>query len=460
MRLFAAVILGAGLLGALAAGTALGDATVIMKDGRKFTGQLIESADRVGIADAEGLKIFPRDEVDSIERDGFSKADYKELRAYREAQKKADQAGEPGAALLVWVKYVEQRPKDDPLKVEGEKQVKLWTDAVQAGKVIWAGKLMLPADREKMRKHALAKLDEGLAALRKGEVHPAAVALREAALNWPDHAGIQFYLGVALQRDRDPRGAAAAYQAVLNDFPEHVPTLNNLAILENTRKEYRVGVLLIIQAMLLAPDVVPVNDNGYRTALRVEEAKVGGLNNELARLRNEASRMEAQMRQQGMVRWGTTWLPVEKFKEIEKTNRDVDAQIQILLGEVNALNMEMEVLKARIVELDRQRSIAPRQYDLVRDDNGDGIPDRFYALDALTKEKIDLLLAEQFGRLAGREQVKAAKILQGQQLQANKVSPPRQLDYLLLEDAGDQLMKADGAAAPTADGPAAESARR
>ena len=59
---------------ALLAGAVCADATVYLKNGQKVSGRLIESGDSVGVVTGDGLKTFRRDEIERIERDGFSKA--------------------------------------------------------------------------------------------------------------------------------------------------------------------------------------------------------------------------------------------------------------------------------------------------------------------------------------------------------------------------------------------------
>ena len=174
--------------------------------------------------------------------------------------------------------------------------------------------------------------------------------------------------------------------------------------------------------------------------LRIEDSDLRGFESDMARIRNIAARMEAAMRSRGLVRWGTSWVTTRKYQDYKEKNEAVDAQLEALAGEIRTLEEQILVLKARIVELERLRRTAPWAHDLVRDDDGDGFPDHIYPLDVLTRERIDLLLADQYARLAAKEETRIEKRRAARGIKANRVEPPRDLDYLVLEEPGDEFL--------------------
>ena len=136
----------------LLATIALADATVILKDGRRLTGQMIESGDTVGVATEDGLKLFRRDEIERIEKDAFGRATPEERKAYRKAERAVQQVGEPATAVAIWKRYVDGLSPDATLAAEARKQLLGWAEAMKAGKVVWAGDAMTLAERERIKK--------------------------------------------------------------------------------------------------------------------------------------------------------------------------------------------------------------------------------------------------------------------------------------------------------------------
>jgi len=424
----------------LLATVAWADATVILKDGRHLRGQVIESGDKVGVATEDGLKLFRRDEIERIEKDAFGRATPEERKAYRKAERAVQQVGEPAMAVAIWKRYVDGLSPDATLAAEARKQLVGWAEAMKAGKVIWAGGAMTLAERERIKSKAAAQLDKAIQQYHSAEFRQASASLRQVLGDWPDHPGALFYLALVFQKQRQPLEAIRRYRAILDIAPDHVPTINNLAGLDCTRRQFRTGVPLMTRAARLAPDVVAVNDNAFRTMLRIEDAAMRGFESDVARIRNIAARMESAMRDRGLVRWGTSWVTAEKYRSYKEKNEAIDAQLEGLVAEINVLDEQIAVLKARIVELERLRRTAPWAHDLVRDADGDGFPDRIYPLDVLTRERIDLLLAGQYARLATKEETRIEKRRAGRRIKANRIEPPRDLDYLMLEDPGDQLL--------------------
>jgi len=433
------------------AGSARGDATVVLKDGRRVTGEVIESGDRIGVATDEGMKLFDRDEVDHIEYDAFGRATPAQLAAYREAERAAQQVAHPAEALVIWRKYRDRCSQDNPLAAEADKQIARWAEALKHGEVVWVGKSVSPEQRDAMKSRALKKLDEAVVEIRHGRQAKAAALLRDALRDWPDHAGAHFHMALVLQRQKKPVEAARHYRAVLDAFPDHVPSLNNLAALECLRKQYLVGVPLMQRALSLAADVVVVNDNAYRMLLGIQDARLRGFEDRVARLQSAALRFEAAMHSQGMRRWGTSWISEDVYKGYEQKNREIDAELTSLADRIAAIDQDLAALKARIAELERRRRSAPTEWDVVNgvDTDGDGTPDHFFARDSLTKEKIDLLLVDHVARVDAMERERAAKMARMQALRSQRLEPARDLNLVLLEEPGDQLLLGSPVKRPT-----------
>lgn len=417
---------------------------VTLKDGRVFEGPLIISDQKVGVATEEGLRLFDRSEIESIEDDPATKATPDQRRAYRQAYDKVSRARTPEEALKIWLEYLEGRPEDDPMKAVAREQLNNWSDAARQGKVIWAGRLMMPDERDELKTDAARKLQKAAAMNATGRTGEALPLLRDAIRKWPDHPGIQFHLALALQRDRKPNDAAKYYRKVMQNHHNHVPTLNNLAALECTRRQFLVGVPLMLQAMDLGGDVVLINDNGYRTLLRMEQAGLRGFEEERNKLHNAVVQLEAVMRTRGLTRWGTSWVTRERYEQYVAANRQIEAQLEAMAAEITSLESEAIILKTRIAELQRQRLTAPTEADLLRPhttEDGTVIHPRVvYPAGTLTREKIDLMLADHLAQLAATEGRIADLLAQAQRLKAQRVDPPQSLDYLLLSEPGDELM--------------------
>lgn len=418
------------------------ETTVVLKDGRRLVGQVIESADTVGVATADGLQTVRRSEIERIERDAFGLATRTQLSAYRAVEQAADRVAHPAEAIVLWKEYLDRSQADNPLKAEAEKQLARWQEALKDGKVVWAGRLVTPQDRERLRQQAALKLEQAVAACRTGQFDRALTLLRDAQRDWPDHPGVAFFTALSLQRTRKPVEAAKLYRNLLDDFPDHVPTLNNLAAIECLQRQFIAGMPLMLRALALAGDVVLINDNAYKTLARVNEAKLRGFESDVAKLESILSRFETAMQQQGLYRWGSAWIPAEKFKTIQDANREVDEKLKAIALEIETLRQEIPILQARVDELERQRRSAPTEYDVLRgiDTDGDGKADYFFPRDALTKEKISLILSDHLVRLAEKQAALNAKMAEAVALRGARLEPKINLDYVLIDEPGDEFL--------------------
>lgn len=429
------------LMAALAA-PALADSTVVLNSGERVTGQVIESGDRVGVATDEGMRMFDRSEIERIEHDAFGRATPRQLAAYRAAERAVDAAESPAEALATWRKYRDDCSQDDPLAAEADKQIARWAEALKQGKVLWAGKAVTRAERDRAKHEALEHVGRAATALRSGDTRQALSAARSALRLWPDHAGAQFIAALALHRDRQPGEAARRYRKVLDLHPHHVPTLNNLSVLEMTRGQLRSGVPLVMRALELAPDVAAINNNGYRVLLELERRDMQGFGGRIAWLRDAALRFESAMQRQGLRRWGTRWIEQERYEEYQQKNQAIDAQLAALIKELEDVEKELTVLLARVAELEELRRRAPSEWDVANgvDTDGDGNPDLFYPRDALTKERIDLELAQNKARIAVLETDRVRKVTAARKLKSQRIEPPTDGAYVLLEDPGAELL--------------------
>ncbi len=426
----------------LVTASAMADSTVVLKDGRRVTGQVMESGDSVGVVTDEGLRMFKRSEVASIELDAFGQASSEERAAYRRAEKEALQSSRPAEAVAVWEKYLKELGPQATLRQEAEAQLASWHTAAREGKVVWAGKVVTLAERELSKTRAGELLSRAAELYGRGEDKMAADVLREALSHWPDHPGALFYAALIYQKRQNPSAAAARYYAVLASLPDHVPTLNNLAALECTRRQYRQGVPLIVRAAELAPDRVVVGDNAYRALLLVEGACDCNYTDEAikGRLRLLAAQAEAAMREQGMARWGTSWVTAETHAQYTAKNQTIDDQLLAMADAVKKLDDEMTVLKARRDELERLRRTAPTARDLVYDGDGDGLPDRVYPPNVLTRDKVDLMLADCEAMLSVKQKNRADQIRAAEHLRRSRIAPPQDLTFVLVEHPGEELL--------------------
>jgi tetratricopeptide (TPR) repeat protein len=431
---------------------AYAETTVILKDGRRLAGQVIESSDTVGVVTAEGLQTVRRADIDRIEYDAFGKASRAQLAAYRAAERAADRVAHPAEAIVIWKEYLDRNQADNPLAAEADKQLLRWQEAVKDGKLVWAGKLVTPQDRERLRQQASLKLEQAVAAYRAGQLDRALTMLRDADRDWPGHPGVAFYTALALQKNRKPQDAARLYRQILENYPDHVPTLNNLAVSECLQRQFAVGVPLMLRALTLGGDVVLINDNAWKTLARANEARLRGFEGEVAKMESILSRFETVMQQQGLYRWGSAWIPAEKFKNIEAANREIDEKLKTISLELTVLRQEIPILQARVDELARQRRSAPSEYDVIHgiDTNADGTPDYFYPRDTLTKEKISLILSDHLVRLAEKQATHDAKLAEANALKEARLEPKVNLDYVLIEEAGDELLAGVLQSAPPA----------
>jgi hypothetical protein len=152
-----------------------------------------------------------------------------------------------------------------------------------------------------------------------------------------------------------------------------------------------------------------------------------------------------------MVRWGTSWVTADAFAEYNQANRAIEERLLAIADTVSILDEELAVLRARKEELERLRRSAPTARDLVYDADGDGIPDRIYPPNVLTKDRIDLLLVDHEAQINAKQRSRAEQIRIAEQIRGGRLVPPQNLGFVLVEHPGSELLEgweADDSDAP------------
>jgi hypothetical protein len=131
--------------------------------------------------------------------------------------------------------------------------------------------------------------------------------------------------------------------------PDQAPTLNNLAVIMWRQNQQVAAAGMYDQAMMAAPVNKFILDNVADAlgSLEEDQRKSPIVAKALRRFTEQDLLLQQQQGQQGLYRWGSTWVDQRKLEELKAAEREVRTKL-------DALQQEFAQVKTRNVTLDSQ----------------------------------------------------------------------------------------------------------
>lgn len=194
--------------------------------------------------------------------------------------------------------------------------------------------------------------------------------------------------------------ARKSFEAVVPIVPDHGPTLNNLAVIAWRERSFVVAMNYYDQAMMASPVQREILDN-VAEAINVvphENQNAPVVLKGVRLFAEQDTTLQKIAAQQGMYRWGATWVNSTQLAELKAAEAKVKQQMDALQQQVDALQQQIDALNAEAAKNQIQMDRLQAQ-SIIVDRNGNQIqlplPDDYYQLKndnaSLTSQKQTLV---------------------------------------------------------------------
>jgi Tfp pilus assembly protein PilF len=325
-----------------------------LKDGTRLEGDVKKSPDGGYVVTAAGgakVTRVPADAVKSFELSG----------AAASSKPSAASSSERLASLRRSVEYL-----DDPRKVvdryhkfletnkgtSAEKDaigdLAVWQDRLDRKMVKVGGKWVTPEERAAMQEQAVAAADAARKLLRDGQLKDAEDAINKAIAEDPTNVAALYLRGLLAYRQDQLIPARKAFESVNALAANHAPTLNNLGVILFRQNQIAGAMGFYDQAMQSSPRNKQVLNNVAEAlnAMTEDQLKTQIAQRAARRFTEQDQDLAKDLLQQGLHRWGATWVTADQLDELRQAEQAVRNQL-------DDLSAQFETTKVRIANIDR-----------------------------------------------------------------------------------------------------------
>jgi len=333
------------LLAMVAAATATAD-VVHLTDGTRIEGTLKRDSGGWTITTPAGKTVFvPDDRVWSIEKIGGSEPGDAEARL-ASLRRAVENISDPAAGVERFARFIEQN-KGTPAAREAQKDLETWKDRAARRMVKVGGQWVTREQHQEMIRGTLAQIERARELIKQGRLRDAdAIVSRVLAIDPTNAAGL-YLRGVLAFKEGQLGAAKKCFESVRQQMPDHAPTLNNLGVILWQQKQPLGAVAFYDLAMAAAPRNRQILDNVAEalSALRESDREMQTAKRAARRFIEQDAELQKELAQQGLHRWGATWVTAEKLAEIKAAQEKIKLKIE-------QLRQEYEKIRDRIAEIE------------------------------------------------------------------------------------------------------------
>lgn len=369
------------LLAALAARADI----VNLTDGSKIEGKIHKTTDGWAVTQKDGTVVnVDADKVASIEASRSGDAVSIAEDRLESLRRVADHLSDIHDIVSRYQRFIAETG-DLNVAAEANKDLQTWQSRLDQG-MVKLGDQWISADERRRRR----ELGESEALPAKDLIvnyryKEADKALQQAILDDPECATALYLQGVMLYKQEQISQARKSFEAVSQLVPDHAPTLNNLAVIAWRQKSFVVAMNFYDEAMTSAPQAKEVLDN-VAEALNVvpPENRNAPVVLQAVRLFAEQDTLLQKLAaQQGMYRWGSTWVTAKQLEDLKAAEAKVKQQLDALQRQFDALQQKVGQIDSEMDQNKRQM-IRLQSQSIFIDRNGNTIqmplPDQYYQL--------------------------------------------------------------------------------
>lgn len=388
------------------ASMALGD-VVYLKDGSTIEGDVKKSASGWVVTKADGtVSRVNADAVSSIELRGgaTTKATTKATTQAADGKlfslrRSVETVNDPARAVERYEQFIDAN-KGTPAGQEAAKDLLGWKDRRDRGLVRAGTEWVTPAERLAIREKAVIIADEARRQLKAGDPDAAEATLASALQDDPQNPAALYLRGLILFRQGQYGPARKHWEAVNTLVPNHVSTLNNLAVVSWRQNQPSAALKWYDQAMAAAPLDPLVLDNVAEAlhGIPPEQRDSTLAQRTLKRFNEQDTELQKRMAEKGLFRWGATWVDRAKLDELKAVEEAHKARLDEMAKDFEEGKKRVERIDADMEANERSmRQIEANSWVIDREGrrSRQRLPGIYYDLqrdnEALRRKRIDEL---------------------------------------------------------------------
>ncbi|HVT90943.1 MAG TPA: tetratricopeptide repeat protein [Tepidisphaeraceae bacterium] len=321
---------------------------VILRDGTRLEGDLNRVGDGWTITLADGkTRSFALDAVRSVQLGSTtSHSALVDSQGLASLRRSVEALGDINQIIDRYQRFIDNT-KDPATLTEARSDMSMWRQRQQQKLVKFGGKWVTPGDVAQITAKATEQASDARELIRQNRMREADAMLQQILAADPQNAAGLYLRGVVLYRQDKLPDARRAFEAVNAAVPSHPPTLNNIAIICGRQNQQPASLLFYDQAMQAAGvNEYILNNVAEALAMIPEEQRKSGPAAKAMRRFAELDQMLQQRKtQQGLFRWGSTWVDEKKLDELKASEKEVRTKL-------DAMQIEFAQTEARINTID------------------------------------------------------------------------------------------------------------
>ncbi|MGD0137499.1 MAG: hypothetical protein ABSD28_01370 [Tepidisphaeraceae bacterium] len=363
---------------------------VNLTDGTRIEGKIRKTTDGWAVTQTDGTVVnVDADKVASIEASRTADAVSIAEDRLQSLRRVAEHLSDISEIVSRYQKFIAETG-DLKVAAEATKDLQTWQSRLDQGMVKLGDQWISAEERRRRRELAESEALPAKDLIVNYRYKEADKLLRQAIIDDPECATALYLQGVMLYKQEQISQARTSLEAVNQIVPDHAPTLNNLAVIAWRQKSFVVAMNYYDGAMMSAPQAKEILDN-VAEALNVvppENRNAPVVLQAVKLFAEQDAILQKLAAQQGMYRWGATWVNAKQLAELKADEAKVKQQMDALQQQFDALQLkagqidseidqnkrEMDRLQSQSISMDRygntiQLALPDQYYQLKRDND-------------------------------------------------------------------------------------------
>jgi tetratricopeptide (TPR) repeat protein len=356
-----------------------------LTDGTKIEGKIHKTADGWAVTQQDGTVVnVDADKVASIEASRSGDAVSIAEDRLQSLRRVAEHLSDIPEIVSRYQKFIAETG-DLNVAAEANRDLQTWQSRLDQGMVKLGDQWISAEERRRRRELGETEALPAKDLIVNYRYKEADKALQQALIDDPECATALYLQGVMLYKQEQITQARKSFEAVNQLVPDHAPTLNNLAVVAWRQKSFVVAMNYYDGAMMSAPQAKEILDN-VAEALNVvppENRNAPVVLQAVKLFAEQDTLLQKSAAQQGMYRWGSTWVTAKQLEDLKAAEAKVKQQLDALQQQFDALQQKVGQIDSEM-DQNKREMIRLQSQSIIIDRNGNTIqlplPDQYYQL--------------------------------------------------------------------------------
>jgi Flp pilus assembly protein TadD len=331
---------------------------VNLTDGTKVEGKIQKTSDGWTVTQTDGTVVaVSADKVASIQATRSAEDVSVAEDRLASLRRVADHLSDIPDIVSRYQKFIEQTG-DQAVVAEANKDLQMWQGRLEQGLVKLGDRWITADERQRRRELAQSEAMPAADLITNYRYKEADKILQQALEDDPECAAALYLEGVMLYKQDQVSQARNAFEAASQLVPNHAPTLNNLAVIAWRQKSFVVAMNFYDQAMMSTPQAKEILDNVAEAINALPDAnkKAPVALRGVELFAEQDALLQATAAQQGMYRWGATWVTAKQLQELKAAEAKVKQKL-------DDLQQQYDALQQKIGQIDSEMAANQREMD-------------------------------------------------------------------------------------------------